>query len=51
MKKYAITEEHQVLSPEAHQQVTDELKKVGKASVKDLTDEEKRALERLLDNS
>ena len=48
MKKYTKAESAQVLSPAQHKEVEKELKKLGKSSAAELTDEER---EQVLDSS
>lgn len=51
MRKYAITEQSKVLSPEEHEAMEAELKKLGKTSAVNLTSDEREKVQRALDNA
>jgi len=44
MRKYTGVEKTEVLSPEDHEKISSTLQRVGKTSVKEMTEEEKNSL-------
>jgi hypothetical protein len=45
MRKFTNAEKVEVVSPEGHQAIEDELKKIGKTSAANLTDEEREQVD------
>jgi hypothetical protein len=50
LRKYQKVENAEVISPEGHDLIQDELRKTGKTSVQEMTSEEKHDLSEKLDD-
>jgi hypothetical protein len=51
MRKYTKSEGHSVLTPQQHQAAEDELRRLGKTSARDLTDEQRESFRVSLDKA